>query len=171
MKFQKLGLMLLVLAMASPSWAAKGKADLKPTTEGSLVSGQVLLEDTKDGLKIIATIEGATAGPRGFHIHEFGSCENKGMAAGGHFNPKNAPHGHVTKQGKTKAHAGDLGNILIEENGTGHLEAVIPGVTLANGETTVGGRAFVFHEKEDDFGQPLGNAGGREACGLIQITE
>ena len=29
------------------------------------------------------------------------------------------------------------------------------------------GRAIIVHEKQDDGGQPTGNAGGRIGCGLI----
>jgi Cu-Zn family superoxide dismutase len=28
----------------------------------------------------------------------------------------------------------------------------------------------ILHEKEDDFGQPTGNAGGRIGCGVIHST-
>ena len=35
----------------------------------------------------------------------------------------------------------------------------------------VAGRAFILHEKQDDFGQPTGNAGGRIGCGKIDTTE
>jgi Cu-Zn family superoxide dismutase len=34
----------------------------------------------------------------------------------------------------------------------------------------VAGRAFVLHEKADDFGQPVGNAGSRIGCGPIVLT-
>ncbi|MBI3323135.1 MAG: superoxide dismutase family protein, partial [Candidatus Omnitrophica bacterium] len=33
-----------------------------------------------------------------------------------------------------------------------------------------GGRSLILHEKVDDFGQPLGNAGGRIGCGVIRIV-
>ncbi|MBI4430987.1 MAG: superoxide dismutase family protein [Candidatus Omnitrophica bacterium] len=32
-------------------------------------------------------------------------------------------------------------------------------------------RAVILHEKEDDFGQPTGNAGGRIACGKIGLKK
>ncbi|MBI2167628.1 MAG: superoxide dismutase family protein, partial [Candidatus Omnitrophica bacterium] len=48
-------------------------------------------------------------------------------------------------------------------------EKVVPGLTLKEGEYAVAGRALILHEKEDDFGQPTGNAGGRIACGVIQL--
>jgi Cu-Zn family superoxide dismutase len=76
----------------------------------------------------------------------------------------------IMKDGPEKAHKGDLGNIVIKNDGKGTLEAVVPKLTLTEGPYTVGGRSIVFHEKADDFGQPVGNAGAREGCGIIAVT-
>jgi Cu-Zn family superoxide dismutase len=64
-----------------------------------------------------------------------------------------------------------MGNITIAENGSGAVEMVIPKVTLTDSKFTVGGRGVILHEKADDFGQPVGNAGGRIGCGVITITK
>ena len=157
-------------AMASPVWAKTATAQITGTTEGSQVSGKVLFEETSGGLKISADVSGVTPGKHGFHIHANGSCADGGKAAGGHFNPDNSPHGLLTQDGFTKAHAGDLGNIEIATDGTGKLEEIIPGLGLSQGKHNVAGRAVIVHEKEDDFGQPVGNAGTRIGCGPIQIT-
>lgn len=77
------------------------------------------------------------------------------------------PHGDLLKDGFQHAHAGDLGNIEIGPDGKGTLKKVIPGLTLKEGKYGVVGRALILHEKEDNFGQPTGNAGGRIACGVI----
>lgn len=159
-----LGLMKTALVFAE-----KGQALLSATSTSTTVSGIITLEDTPAGLKVAVSVKQAQPGKHGLHIHEFGDCSNRGNAAGSHYNPMQSPHGHITTDGPHKAHAGDLGNIQIKADGTGTLEAVIPGLTLSNSQNSAGGRAFIFHEKEDDFGQPTGNAGGREACGVIQI--
>lgn len=156
--------------LAGPLRAATGEAKIKGTAEGSSISGLVQLEDTKGGLKVSADLESLSPGDHGFHIHEFGSCAEMGKKAGDHYNPLGHPHGHVIKDGLKKAHAGDMGNITVGEDGKGHLESVIPGISLAHGKYTVGGRAVIVHEKKDDFGQPTGNAGGRVGCGPIIIT-
>jgi Cu-Zn family superoxide dismutase len=140
---------------------------LKPTQEGSPISGKVTFTELPDGLKIEAEVSGAAPGKHGFHIHEKGDCSDLGNAAGGHFNPDSVSHGDVVKDGFTHAHAGDLGNIEIDANGNGKLEKLIPGVSLNAGPYGVSGRSVILHEKEDDFGQPTGNAGGRVACGTI----
>jgi len=142
-------------------------AELKPTVEGSPITGKVSFMETDEGLKINAVVEKAPPGKHGFHIHEKGDCSDQGNAAGGHFNPDAVPHGDVEKHGFQKAHAGDLGNIEIGSDGKGKLEKIIPGLTLKQGKYGVVGRSVILHEKEDNFGQPTGNAGGRIACGVI----
>lgn len=144
-------------------------AEIKPTGEGSSLSGKAAFIETEEGLKITVFISGASPGRHGFHIHEKGDCSDAGNAAGGHFNPEGAAHGDILKDGFKQAHAGDLGNIEIGSDGKGVLEKVVPGLTLKEGEYAVAGRALILHEKEDDFGQPTGNAGGRIACGVIQL--
>ncbi len=159
-----------LLAAATGASAEKGAAKLKGTAEGSKVAGIVLFEDTKEGLKVSADLSGLPEGEHGFHIHEFGACEDLGKAAGGHYNPKAVKHGHALKDGIKGAHAGDLGNILVGIDGKAKLEVVLPKLSLSGDKLSVGGRAVVVHEKADDFGQPAGNAGGRIGCGAILVT-
>jgi len=164
-----IGLASLVLGV-SGSWAAMGVANVQGTAPGSTISGTVKFEDTAGGLKVSAQLTGVPAGPHAFHIHEFGSCDDMGKAAGSHYNPLKSPHGEVLKVGIHHAHAGDLGNITAGADGTAALEAVIPGVTLSGGKYDVAGRAVILHEKVDDFSQPAGNAGGRIGCGPIVLV-
>ena len=158
------------LVWASPAMAEKGAAIITSTDGESRVLGRASLEETLGGLKISAELSGLTPGKHGFHIHQFGACSDQGKAAGGHFNPGGHEHGLVLKDGVQNTHAGDLGNIEIAADGTGKLEAIVPGIGLSGSQFHVGGRALIVHEKEDDFGQPVGNAGGRIGCGIIQIT-
>ena len=159
----------LILAAAAAAKAATGFAKIQGTSPTSTVSGTVSFEDTKDGLKISAKLAGLTPGPHGFHIHEFGNCDDSGKAAGGHFNPKDSQHGFLPKDGMRHAHAGDMGNIIAAADGTATLDLIMPKVTLG-GNFSVGGRAVIIHEKQDDFSQPVGNAGSRVGCGLIVIS-
>ncbi|MCG3205230.1 MAG: Superoxide dismutase-like protein YojM [Elusimicrobia bacterium] len=159
-----------VLLMQSPLWSASGLATILGTKEGSDISGELKFEDTKTGLKISGTIDNIPSGNHGFHIHDFGDCRDEGKNAGGHFNPDQKPHGHVMKEGSSKVHPGDMGNITADEKGMAVVDVTLPGVTLVGGKYSVAGRAVIVHEKEDDFGQPTGNAGGRIACGPILLT-
>ena len=173
---KKLFLTLVVAAAAAGlayagSAKVAGVALMKGTAPDSKIQGKVAFEETGDGLKVKADFTGVPAGEHGFHIHEFGSCEDLGKAAGGHYNPLDMHHGHAANDGLKKAHAGDMGNIQAGEDGQASLEVTLPKkLGLVNGKFNVAGRAVILNEKQDDFGQPLGNAGGRIACGLIGIT-
>ena len=132
------------------------------------IAGWANLTDTPQGLDVKINIFEAPAGTHGLHFHENGSCGDTGNAAGGHYNPENVKHGMIMKDGAQGAHMGDLGNIVITADGSGVLNAVVPGLTIAGGKYNVSGRAVVLHEKADDFGQPTGNAGARIGCGVIE---
>jgi Cu-Zn family superoxide dismutase len=110
-------------------------------------------------------------GKHGFHIHEFGAVTQGGKDAGGHYNPFGKPHGYVVSQGVQNVHAGDLGNIEIAEDGTGLLDLRVKDLWLTGHQINVAGRAVIVHEKEDDFGQPVGNAGARIAGGAIILVD
>lgn len=153
------------------AWAAKAKAEIRGTAPHSKISGTAHFEETAAGLSIWVEVESVPTGLHGFHIHEKGSCEEAGNAAGGHYNPLGAKHGFVPQDGFQGAHAGDFGNIEVNPEGKGILQLVIPELTIQDGKYNVAGRAVIVHEKSDDFGQPTGNAGGRIGCGVIEMSE
>lgn len=148
-----------------------GRAEIRGLSEGYNASGEVLLEETSDGLKVDAYVRGLDPGKHGFHIHQFGDTGNNGENAGGHYNPLGVQHGYLPKDGFEKAHAGDFGNIEVDDEGNGEAHLLIRGLTLSDGPFSVAGRAFIIHLKPDDFGQPTGNAGGRAAGGPILIVD
>lgn len=170
MRHRMHGVLILTLVGCPHVFAETGKALIKGTTEGSEVSGTATLTDTPEGLKLTAQVAHVSPGTHGFHVHQYGNCEDVGKAAGGHYNPDGVKHGFLPKDGLTGAHAGDLGNIEIGADGTGRVELTLQNLRLSGGKYSVGGRAIVLHEKADDFGQPTGNAGGRIGCGVIVIT-
>ncbi len=161
-----------IFLFTQSAFAATATAIVSGTSvEGPAVTGEVTLVEMNDGLDIMVTLYGVPPGKHGFHIHENGSCAEAGSAAGGHYNPDGVVHGLVVKDGNEHAHAGDFGNIEIDGQGNGSLHFFIPKLTLSGEKYNVSGRAVILHEKEDDFGQPTGNAGGRIGCGLIVIDE
>ena len=166
-----IGLVLLgTVIFVSQVYAAQGKAVIKGTATDSKIEGWVTLTEVPEGLKVEAEVKNVSpTGKHGFHIHENGSCEDAGKAAGGHFNPDGVSHGLLEKDGHEHAHAGDLGNIEIKEDGTGKLDALLAGASLTEGKYNVNGKSVILHEKEDDFSQPTGNAGGRIGCGIIEV--
>lgn len=154
-------------AYAGDSKKEVGVARVQGTAEGSTLSGTARFEDVKGGLKVTVTLTGVPDGQHALHIHEFGDCSDSGKAAGSHYNPKGAPHGHALKDAK-KAHPGDLGNVTAQD-GKVTFEGVLPKPSLT-GKLAVAGRSIVLHDKADEFSQPVGNAGGRIACGVIGLS-
>ena len=159
-----------MMQMVAPS-TITGLADVKGTTADSKVSGNVTFLQQGENVLVQAKFSNLPPGKHGFHIHEKGSCDDEGKAAGGHFNPMGAPHGFLPQDGMEKAHSGDMGNILADEKGEAALMMLLPGVTLQGGMHDIAGLAVIVHEKEDDFGQPTGNAGGRIGCGIITVNK
>jgi len=165
--------MMILIALSLPVTvlAATATAVIKGTKENSELLGSAHFKDTDEGLQVEVSVYGAAPGFHGIHIHEKGSCEDSGNAAGGHFNPDGVKHGFLATDGLVGAHAGDLGNIEVNQNGEGTLYMVVPGLTISGEKYNVEGKSVILHETKDDFGQPTGNAGGRVGCGVIKAGE
>ena len=159
-----------IKGMKDDAVIAEATAVIKGTQEGSQINGEVKLREVKGGVEVMAEVTNVpNPGKHGFHVHEKGSCDDIGKAAGGHFNPKGVAHGLLSKDGSEHAHAGDMGNITIDEKGAGMLSEFLAGASLTSGEDNISGKAIILHEKEDDFSQPTGNAGARIGCGIIEL--
>jgi Cu-Zn family superoxide dismutase len=133
---------------------------------GSKLAGTAMLTEEATGVKIVIEIAGVSPGDHGAHIHETADCSAPdAKSAGGHYNPDK--HDHGLPDGKPR-HLGDLGNIVVGKDGKGKLEIVIPDANLKPGDPhSFIGRGIIVHEKQDDGGQPVGNAGGRIGCASI----
>jgi len=136
-------------------------------TQGNNVTGVVYFTKVDGGIKVVADLEGLTAGKHGIHIHECGDCSAAdGTSAGGHFNPMSKSHGSPME---SMRHEGDMGNIVADSDGKAHLEYVDKVISF-EGMTSIIGRSVIVHKNEDDMKtQPTGNAGARVACGVIGI--
>jgi Cu-Zn family superoxide dismutase len=141
-------------------------ASLQPT-KGSTVTGTVNFSRQGDKVLVVASVGGLKPGAHGFHIHEKGDCSSgDGMSAGGHFNPGGKPHGH---HGTTNRHAGDMPNLEANSYGNATLTVELDTISIGQGTADILGRAVIVHVNQDDYvSQPVGNAGGRLACGVIQ---
>ena len=140
------------------------------STAGNQCHGRVVFTQMGDAVKVVADVEGLKPGQKhAFHIHQFGDCSAPdGMSAGGHYNPDSHPHG--LPDGDAKRHAGDLGNLQADANGKAHYEITAHNISVAGTKNPIVGRGVIVHAKTDDGGQPVGNAGGRIACGVIGIA-
>jgi superoxide dismutase, Cu-Zn family len=145
-------------------------AALEPRS-GTEVTGTVTFTETNGTVVVTAEIENLTPpGPRGFHVHEVGDCSAEdALSAGGHFNPHDHPHGAPSVG---EHHAGDLGNIVAGEDGRATHRMTVDFLTVSPGEASVVGRSVIVHAQADDLeSQPTGDAGGRVACGIIELVE
>lgn len=142
-------------------------AELQPRS-GSTTTGSVTFTQTGDSVKVHIELKGATPGNHAVHIHEKGDCSAPdASSAGSHFNPMGHMHGDATS---AEHHPGDFGNLTVGSEGTGVKDLTVSGFTLAAGQQmSVGNLAVIVHEKPDDFSQPTGNAGARQACGVILV--
>lgn len=146
--------------------------------DGDVVASATFTE-SDSGLNIVvqSTSEGSGSGleegAHGLHIHETGVCDPSGdtpfESAGGHFNPTNAMHGDLEDE---DSHAGDLGNIEVDAEGTFGADITTDKLTLeAGAENSLDdedGSAIVIHAGEDDLStDPSGESGDRVACGVI----
>src|SRR5947209_134014 len=140
-------------------------ATLHPT-QGNEVHGKVTFTLEKEGIRVVADVDGLKPGIHGFHIHEKGDCSAlDGSSAGEHFNPSNSRHGGPED---SERHVGDLGNVVADDKGHAHYDRVDKMIRFS-GENNIVGRSVVIHAGEDDFkSQPAGNSGARIACGLIE---
>ncbi len=121
-----------------------------------------------------------TPGKHAVHFHEKAACDCDGFkCAGGHFDP--GPSGNTDPDANHGYHAGDLPQIVIDEDGNGTLEAITTRVTLSDGPVSLLGKSsapegtsIMVHGNPDPHtpGESgSGHSGGpRLACGTIEPT-
>ena len=166
-----------VAALAALVLAAPGaNAQAQPATgKGSFIDGQgktlggATLADSGPNLVLVRLqLSGIAPGWHGVHLHAVGKCDGPDfVSAGGHFNPAQHKHGHLSVNG---AHAGDLPNVFAGADGKVMAEVLAYGVNLGGGASLLDadGSAIVVHAKEDDHKtDPTGDSGGRIACAVI----
>lgn len=155
-------------AATPPAATNPNSADATLQSGDPKVSGTVHFTQEGAGVHVVADVSGAKPGKHGIHLHENGVCTPPDYkSAGGHWNPGHAAHACMPTDPR---HAGDLGNITVGSDGTGHLDVTLTGVSFA-GDNSVVGKAVVLHAGEDDCkSQPAGNSGYRLACGVVQTT-
>lgn len=135
------------------------------------INGIVMFTEVPGGTEVFAEINGlptykpaengqSPIGPFGFHIHEKGICsignpDDPFMAAQGHWNPTNQPHGN---------HAGDF-PVLFSNNGYARMSFFTNKFSVLD----VIGKSVIIHQNPDDYKtQPSGSGGKRLACGIIE---
>ncbi|MFP4137910.1 MAG: superoxide dismutase family protein [Halomonas sp.] len=173
---QALLLGLTVVALPLASLADEGSSPTASVefldNDGDVV-GQGKIEQGPAGVVINFSIDGLDKGWKAIHIHDAGTCDDheEGFkASGGHLNPEDVKHGYLNPEGPD---AGDLPNFAVHADGTAMVEMFNERASL---DGSIGGNmldddgsALVIHENRDDhMAQPIGGAGARVACGVVQ---
>mmetsp|Transcript_3023 Transcript_3023/g.4612 ORF Transcript_3023/g.4612 Transcript_3023/m.4612 type:complete len:297 (+) Transcript_3023:56-946(+) len=124
--------------------------------------------------KITYKITGLKPGLHALTIHEPAHFGEGDALGGEHYNPHNKAHGGPTDE---ERHAGDLGNIEANADGTAEGELTSNLVALS-GDFSVIGRTIIVHEDADDLGKgehelssTTGNSGAPIGHGEISKTE
>lgn len=167
---------ILTLTAATAALMATGalaQEEAAPTAQASLLGaegetiGEATLTQGPSGVLVHLRVEGLAPGAHGLHLHAVGECNAEGGfdSATGHVGKQEGGHGLLNMDGPEE---GDLPNLFVAENGIGEMEAYTTMVTV-EGLLDEDGSTFIIHESADDhLTQPIGGAGGRVACGVIE---
>jgi Cu-Zn family superoxide dismutase len=153
---------------SEPIYAA---CQLTATTQNELGAGlsggtMYLTYEPLVGTHIEIEARDMAPGKHGVHIHTLGDLSDTQASAstGGHFNPHGAAHGCAPGSNRK---AGDLGNLLVDQQGQGfYAEEANPLVQLGGPDSVVG-RALVVHALEDSCAPVEGPRGDTSAGARI----
>jgi Cu-Zn family superoxide dismutase len=164
---------LLAASVAAGPGGARHAAGTFVDATGATIGWVELTEDRTGDVHVNVKVEGLASGRHGIHIHAVGACTPTFAAAGGHYNPLGHQHGLDNPAGP---HAGDLPNLIVNDDGAGRLNAKTDRVTLSDGPATLfdaDGSAFIIHANPDDQVTDVGNggSGARIACAVIQVIQ
>jgi Cu-Zn family superoxide dismutase len=142
--------------------------------EGKEIGTLTMVEAARGVVVNVSIREGGLApGRKGIHIHSVGTCADAAagfVASGPHLGAPGLPHGFLNPTGDY----GDLPNVIVHRDGSAEAEMFTNFASLvgAAGRGTMldaDGAAVVIHQNADDHAtQPIGGAGPRLACAVVQ---
>ena len=133
--------------------------------------GFARLTQAPTGVLIHIKVSGLKPGKHGLHLHSLGVCEPGAgfKTAKGHVGKVKGAHGLMNPKGPEP---GDLPNLFVGADGVGETEVFTTMVSIKKGDHPLldsDGSTFIIHEAPDDhITQPIGGAGARVACGIIE---
>lgn len=165
----------LVLGLSGNIVAADGHA---PTASATLnnIAGEAIgtaeITQTPHGVLVHVRVSDLPPGAKGIHFHRTAHCaaDDGFTSSHGHHGEGEGEHGLLNAAGPGM---GDLGNIYVGTDGVGEMQFFKDGVFLTGGEMALmdeDGTAIVIHAEEDDqVSQPIGGAGARIVCGIVEM--
>ena len=162
----RLMLCAVPLALASAASAQEWSAPAPIVRSDGVTIGSVRFRDTHGGLGLWLEAKGLPPGEIGMHIHDVGRCDGPDFAsAGPHWNPHAKQHGRRNPAGH---HAGDLGNLMVDPDGSVKLHHAPDPAGHALSALDANGAALVIHaQRDDEMTDPSGNSGARIACAVL----
>ena len=128
--------------------------------------GSVVISENNHGLLFTPQLTGLKTEVHGFHVHVNPSCDQNGMAAGGHFDPQNT--GKHLGPYNDNGHLGDLPALTVNADGSATLPVLAPRIMHIS---DIKGHALMIHEGGDNYSDTpakLGGGGARMVCGVIK---
>lgn len=135
--------------------------------EGNEIGEVKLVQAPAGVLGEVVLVPGAvTPGWHGLHIHQVGDCSDVGSfkMSGGHLGKIEDGHGLLNPLGPE---AGDLPNIHAASDGSAAME-IFTTLTSLSEIADADGSALIIHQNRDDhLTQPIGGAGPRVGCAVL----
>jgi Cu-Zn family superoxide dismutase len=161
-------------AVAAPAAAPAAMAHVTFRAADGSDRGMAMLTDAPSGVLLRLELKGLPPGWHGIHFHAKGDCSDNAagfLASGAHIHAMERPHGLLNPNGPDM---GDLPNVYAAADGTVNAELFTTLVSMkgAGGRPALAdadGSAIVLHANPDDgITQPIGGAGARIACAVVQ---
>ena len=170
MKTIAIAIVSLAAAVAPALSPAAGTAGADLVDASGARIGAATFEQTPSGVLMYVEVTGLPPGAHGIHLHATGACTPDFKAAKGHINPGKVKHGLRHPEGPDN---GDLPNLFVAADGSARAEFFSTRVSVEGGDLPAlldaDGSAVIIHDRPDDhLSQPIGGAGGRIACGIIE---
>ncbi|MEM5516978.1 superoxide dismutase family protein [Henriciella sp. AS95] len=136
--------------------------------DGSTI-GSINMIEGPNGIVMEVSVDegGLEPGWHAIHFHQTGDCSDTGeyKESGGHVGKSEGGHGLLNPDGPEP---GDLPNLYAFEDGSVHYETFTDIISISDVLDDDGGAIIIHEGRDDHLTQPIGGAGGRVACSVVQ---